>query len=254
MVSHAAVAGTQRDRCSQQTCFFAVAPEISLFWDTTGNVKGLQCRYLLSLYQKVTGSVTFRSRRRFKKESTSMLMALMADAIFIAAVFFEILATLSILQAWFAFPMREVFEPMLGFYRGQALPFLSPGTRLVYAGAPQWFVDASIFSAVFFFLFFIAQARRGMAPYSSECPPATVLRKRSRAEAAVDWALPPALCALGSVLLAPTLLPLLTLPAALVLGLSRLAGKPSWFAVSRSYYVNILVLGAVAGSIWALPV
>ena len=50
---------------------------------------------------------------------------------------------------------------------------------------------------------------------------------------------------------APVLLPFLTVPVALWLLVKRLFGKPAWFTVSASYYVNLVLLGAVAGGIYA---
>ncbi len=174
-----------------------------------------------------------------------MLRALMADAIFIAAVFIESLAALSLLQARHLAVLREEFEPVLAFYRTQLVPVLGYGANIVWPSAPQWFADASILAAILFFLFFIAQARKAMAPYEEPL-------SQARIEAVLDWALPVAFCALGALVTGPTLLPLLTLPAALFLGLGRLAGRPCWFELSRSYYFNILCLGAVLGLILVL--
>ncbi|MBI4723694.1 MAG: hypothetical protein HY765_01340 [Rhodomicrobium sp.] len=181
-----------------------------------------------------------------------MPMALAADAVFSAAVFFEILAALSILQLEYGTALREEFAPVLAFYRQQAVPILASGARFAYANAPQWFQDASILAAVLFFLFFIAQARKAMAPYEDVCPPRGVNGVPSRIETAIDWLLPAAICSLGAFLIAPTLLPFLTLPAALVLAMRRLGGKPCWFEVSRSYYVNLLILAAVVGGVLVL--
>jgi hypothetical protein len=174
------------------------------------------------------------------EEGTSgMLRALSADAIFIAAVLAETIAALSLLQSGHAIVLREEFEPVLAAYRGQALPFIAAGADVVWPLRPQWFADASLLAAIFFFLFFITQTRNAMAPYDGAEPAGDA----SRAERLIDWALPVVLCALGAVILAPTLLPFLTLPAALLLGAGKLLGLHSWFQVSRSYYVNILCLG-----------
>ncbi len=174
-----------------------------------------------------------------------MLRALMADAIFIAAVFIEILAALSLLQARHVAVLREEFEPVLSFYRTQIVPVLGYGANSVWPSAPQWFADASILAAILFFLFFIAQARKASAPYEEPL-------SRARIEAVLDWALPVVFCAFGALVFGPTLLPFLTLPAALFLGLGRLAGQPCWFELSRSYYFNIIYLSAVLAGILGL--
>lgn len=169
-----------------------------------------------------------------------MLKALAADAIFIAALFIEALASLSLLQTVHAISLREEFEPLLGFYRGQAAPLLAAGANVIWPSAPQWFWDASVLAAVFFFLFFIAQARQAMAPYEAAGRPSVI-------EAAIDWVLPAVFCAAGALVFGPTLLPLLTLPAALILGAVKLAGRPCWFELSRGYGFNLLCLGAIFG-------
>ncbi len=174
-----------------------------------------------------------------------MLRALTADAIFIAALFIEILAALSLLQAGQAAVLREAFEPVLAFYRTGVVPVLGYGANAVWPSPPQWFADASILAAILFFLFFIAQARKAMAPY--ENPPS-----QGPIEAALDWALPAAFCAIGALVSGPTLLPFLTLPAALFLGIGKLAARPCWFELSRSYYFNLLCLAAVLGPILVL--
>jgi hypothetical protein len=182
-----------------------------------------------------------------------MLRAVSSDAFFIVAVFFETLAALSLLQSVQAIALPEAFEPVLAFYRTGALPFLAPGAAFFAASAPKWLPDASIIASVFFFLFFIKQARRAMAPYGdgdliedlgSDAP--------DRSEAFVDWVLPPAACAAGAILTAPTMLPFLTLPTALFLTARRLAGFSSWFDLSRSFYVNLLCLGAAVGAAFSL--
>ncbi len=171
-----------------------------------------------------------------------MLAALMADAVSIAAIFAEVLAALSILQSVQAIALREEFVPVLAFYRGQAVPYLAPGAQLFLRPAPPWYADACIFAAVLFFFFFIAQARNAMSPLGGTASGGT------RAEALIDWLLPAALCALAAIVLAPTLLALLTLPAAAFLGFRKLAGRPSWFELSSSYWVNIVfVAGSTVG-------
>ncbi len=177
-----------------------------------------------------------------------MLRALTADAVFIAAVFFEVLAGLSILQSIDAAAVREELEPVLALYRAQAVPILALAARLFWARAPQWFLDAAVLAAVLFFLFFIAQARNAMAPLgaagSSGAAP-----KAHLAEAAIDWLLPVLACGLGAILLAPALLAFLTLPASAVLGLRKLIGRPCWFELSRAYYVNLACAGIALGLI-----
>lgn len=174
-----------------------------------------------------------------------MLGALTADAVFIAAVFVEVLAALSLLQSVQGIALREEFEPVLGFYRTHIAPVLAYGANVIWGAAPQWFADASILAAILFFLFFIAQARKAMAPYEAAA-------SLARAEAVIDWALPALFCALGALVFGPTLLPFLTLPAALFLGLGRLMERPCWFEVSRGYYSNILCLGAALIGMLAL--
>jgi hypothetical protein len=177
-----------------------------------------------------------------------MLRVLSADAIFIAAVLVEIIAALSLLQSSHAIVLREEFEPVLGVYRGQALPFLAAGANAVWPSRPQGFADASLLAGVFFFLFFIAQARNAMAPYDA----AASMRDSGRAERLIDWALPVVLCIFGAFILAPTLLAFLTMPAALFLGVRRLLRLPSWFEVSQSYYVNLLCIGSALLGILSL--
>ena len=171
-----------------------------------------------------------------------MLRALAADAVFLAALFVEALASLSLLQSVRAVTLAEAFEPMLRFYRGGLAPLLAIGANVVWRPAPQWFVDASVLSAILFFLFFIAQARKAMAPYEPAAG------KLSRVEAAVDWLLPAAFCAAGALVLGATLLPLLTMPAALALGAGQRMGRFRWFELSRGYYFNLLCLGAISGA------
>ncbi len=174
-----------------------------------------------------------------------MLRVLAADAVFIAALFVEALASLSLLQSVQAVALREEFEPVLRFYHAKLVPVLAAGANVVWRPAPQWFLDASVLGAILFFLFFIAQARKAMAPYET-------MQSPTRIEAIIDWVLPAVFCAAGALVLGPTLLPLLTLPAALLLGAIRLAGRPCRFELSRSYYVNLLCLGAIPGGIFLL--
>jgi hypothetical protein len=175
-----------------------------------------------------------------------MLTAMLSDALFIGAVFFEALAVLSLLRSAQAIALPEALEPVLTFYREKAMPILTPGTPFVWGSSPGWVADASIVSAVLFFQFFILQARRAMAP----CGGAGPIYKRQpleRIEALIDWALPGAACAAGALIAGPILAPLLTVPAAIMLEVRRLAGSPSWFHVSKSYYLNLLCLGFLFG-------
>jgi hypothetical protein len=172
---------------------------------------------------------------------TDMLRDLVADAAFIASLFVEALASLSLLQSIQAISLREEFGPLLAFYHVKLAPVLAIGADLVWRPAPQLFVDAAVLSAILFFLFFIAQARKAMAPYEPSEP-------LNKIEAFIDWVLPTVFCAAGAIIAGPTLLPLLSIPAALFLGARRLAGRPGRFALSRSYFVNLLCLGAILGA------
>jgi hypothetical protein len=176
---------------------------------------------------------------------TSVLKALVADAAFIAALFVEALASLSLLQSVHPISLREEFEPVLAFYHASLEPVLALGASVVWHTAPQWYVDAAALSAILFFLFFIGQVRKAMAPYE----PAAEL---TVAEAFVDWSLSAAFCAVGALILGPTLLPLLTVPVALLIGAAQLAGWRRRFELSRGYYVNLLCLGALLGGIYVL--
>ncbi len=179
-----------------------------------------------------------------------MLLAMFADAVFCAAFLTEALALVSILQAAHGLELNEAFVPIMRFYHAETAPLLSLGSALFAGKPPIWFADAAIISAVLFFLFFIEQARNAMAPHPDEdgrSSPAP-----TRLEAAIDLVLPPTICGVGAVFTAPTLLPFLTLPVALVLLLRKAFGRPSWFKVSPSFYVNLLLLAAIAGALFAL--
>ena len=118
---------------------------------------------------------------------------------------------------------------------------LAIGANLVWPAAPRWFVDASVLSAILFFLFFIAQARKAMAPYEQAAGQPTI------AEAVADWLLPAVFCAAGALVLGATLLPLLTVPAALVIGAGQ-RGRlvPLVRAVRRLLFQPVLP-GAISG-------
>jgi hypothetical protein len=180
-----------------------------------------------------------------------MLRAIFTDAVFCAALFGESLALLSILQSVSSLDLREEFIPIMNSYHAKTAPLSAIGGSLFAGKPPAWFADAVLIAAVFFFLFFIAQARLAMAPYDDQqgVPP----DEARGLEAAIDFILPAAICAFGAAVTAPTLLPFVTLPIALWLLLKRAFGKPSWFRVSASYYVNIALLVAVAAAIfeWA---
>jgi len=174
-----------------------------------------------------------------------MLRALIADAAFIGALFAEVLASLSLLQSVNAVALREELLPLLAAYRGGVAQDLAAGASLVWRSAPQWYVDAAALGAILFFLFCIAQVRKAMAPYEPT-------GKLTRIEAGIDWALPILICAAGSLILGPTLLPLLTVPAAAILGMARLAGRPHRFELSRGYYVNLLSVGVILAAVLIL--
>ena len=183
-----------------------------------------------------------------------MLRALMADAIFIAAVLIETMAALSLLQSGHAIALPEAFEPVLAFYRNQALSVLAPGAGFLSAVAPYWLADASIIASVLFFLFFIRQARHAMSPHGGEGVPEPGGAKLDRSELIIDWILPAAACAIGALVTAPTLLPFLTVPAAIFLAARKLSGLSNWFEISRSFFANLLCFGAaLGGSLLLLP-
>ncbi|MFZ1108335.1 MAG: hypothetical protein WAN43_08320 [Rhodomicrobium sp.] len=176
-----------------------------------------------------------------------MLMAIVSDTLFFAAFFVESLALISIFQAAYALPLNDALIPVMRAYHVKTAPVSAFGASLF--AAPPWYADAAIIAAVLFFSFFIAQARNAMAPYGDGHGAAY---ETARIEAAIDLILPAAFCAIGAVVTAPALLPFLTPPIALWLLIKRAAGKPSWFEVSPSYYVNLALLGGVAAAIFAL--
>ncbi len=181
-----------------------------------------------------------------------MLGAIAADAIFCGAFLVEIAALLSILQAVAGLALPEPFIPILASYHARTAALSAIGASLFAGKPPVWYGDAVLIAAVLFFSFFIAQARNAMAPYDDGGLPALAEEKPTRLEAAIDLTLPAAACAIGTLLTAPALLAFLTLPVALWLLLKRLFGRPSWFEVSASYYVNIMLLAAVAAAAFAL--
>ena len=180
-----------------------------------------------------------------------MLRTIFADAVFCAALFVESLAVLSILQAVTGLELREEFTPIMNSYHAKTVALSAIGGSLFAGKPPLWFADAVLIAAVLFFLFFIAQARNAMAPYDD--PEGAAPDEARGFEAAIDFFLPAAICVIGAAVTAPSLLPFLTLPIALWLLLKRLFGKPSWFKVSASYYVNIALLAGMAAAIlsWA---
>jgi hypothetical protein len=179
-----------------------------------------------------------------------MLGGLFADAVFCAALFVESLALLSVFQSIAGLELPEELLPILNSYHAKTAPLAAIGGALFASKPPTWYADALLIAAVLFFSFFIAQARNAMAPYDD--PLALPIAEASGLEAAIDFLLPAAVCAIGATLSAPTLLPFLTLPVAVWLLLKRLFGKPSWFKVSPSYYVNIMLLSAIGAAIFAL--
>jgi hypothetical protein len=179
-----------------------------------------------------------------------MLMAIAADAIFCAALFVETLALISIFQAANGLPLHDALIPVMRFYHEKTAPLSAFGSLV---GAQGWAADAAIIAAVLFFSFFIKQARNAMAPYDDDhAPTPSAAYAATRIDAAIDLIFPAAICGIGAAVTAPTLLPFLTLPVALWLLLKRVAGTPSWFEVSPSYYVNLALLACVAAAIYAL--
>ena len=146
--------------------------------------------------------------------------------------------------------LPEEFTPIMNSYHAKTAPFAAIGSAFFASKPPAWYADAVLIAAVLFFQFFIAQARNAMAPYDD--PQAGPISEARGLEAAIDFILPAFVCVIGAVITAPTLLPFLTLPVALWLLLKRAFGKPSWFKVSTSYYVNIVLLAAIAAAIFAL--
>ncbi len=179
-----------------------------------------------------------------------MLRSIFADAVFCAALFVESLALLSIFQAVAGVNLRDEFTPVMSSYHARTAPVSAIGASLFAGKPPAWYADALLIAAALFFLFFIAQARNAMAPYDE--PAGSPILEAKGVEAAIDFFLPTAVCVIGAAITAPTLLPFLTVPIALWLLLKRLFGKPSWFKVSASYYVNILLLAGLATAIFAL--
>jgi hypothetical protein len=178
-----------------------------------------------------------------------MLSLVAGDALFGLTVFIETLAALSILRAVKHVHLPEGLDPILAFYQKNLRPAVADFVPGAGAG---WFDDAYVIAFALFFLFFIAQARRAMAPhpvpFDSLAP-----NRRTIAEIAFDWALPPILCLVGAALASLALLPLLTVPAALWLLCRRLLGRrPSNFALSPLYYVNLLASAGATAAIVGL--
>ena len=180
-----------------------------------------------------------------------MLRAIFADAVFCAALFVESLAVISIFQSVAGLDLPEGFIPIMNSYHAKTAPLSAIGGVIFASKPPTWYADAMLIAAVLFFSFFIAQAQNAMAPYDD--PEAAPIGEVRALESAIDFFLPVAICAIGALLTAPTLLPFLTVPVALWLLLKRMFGKASWFKVSPVYYVNIALLGAIAAAItvWA---
>jgi hypothetical protein len=172
-----------------------------------------------------------------------MILAMGRDALFCIALFFEVLAALDILQTAFALKLHEAFEPLFDFYRLRALPVLAFGARLYPGTAPAWFPSAYFLAAVFFFLFCIRQAYSASEPYAKR--EAIQTERPTPVEAIIDAMLPAVLCACGAVAAAATLLPLLTPLLGLWIAAHTAMGRPCWFEVSRSFYLNIFLLTAI---------
>ncbi len=179
-----------------------------------------------------------------------MLRSIFADAVFCAVLFVESLALLSIFQAAAGVELRDEFTPIMSSYHAKTAPVLAIGATLFAGKPPAWYADALLIAAVLFFLFFIAQARNAMAPYDD--PGGSPIEEAKGVEAAIDFLLPTIVCAIGAAITAPMLLPFVTLPIALWLLVKRLFGKPSWFKVSAGYYLNIILLAAIATAIFSL--
>jgi hypothetical protein len=175
-----------------------------------------------------------------------MLRAIAADAVFCAALLVESLAVLSILESTFGLAFGELSMPILKAWRAATEPFVGFGAAVFSSKPPGWVVDAAAISGALFFLFFIRQARNAIAPFEDGTyPPGAVV---TRYDALIDDAIPTVLCALGAVVFAPTLLPLLTLPVALWFLAKKQFGRPAWFAVSNAYYVNVAALACLAAA------
>lgn len=178
-----------------------------------------------------------------------MLRAVLSDAVFCAGLFVQSLALLSIFQSVKGLDLPEGFIPVMNSYHAMTAPLLGAASVIFAGKPPLWYADAMLIAGVLFFSFFIAQAQNAMAPYDDpDAPPAGEARGL---EAAIDFMLPVAVCAIGAALTAPALLAFLTVPVAVWLLLKRLFGKPSWFKVSAGYYVNLVLLCAVAATIVA---
>jgi len=173
-----------------------------------------------------------------------MIRAIAADAVFCAAFLTESLALLSILHGVYGLALGELFIPIMKTWRAATEPLVGFGAAVFSSNPPLWVADAAAIAGVFFFLFFIRQARNAVAPNEDGTYPADAAR--TRLDAVIDDAIPTVLCAFGAVLLAPTLLPLLTLPVALWLLAKKQLGRPAWFDVSPTYYVNAALLAGVA--------
>lgn len=182
-----------------------------------------------------------------------MVWSIVADGIFACAVLIETLAALSMARLFFQIAPREELDPILAFFHDRILPVLTLPADLIPGTLPPWFADAYAIGVALFFLFFIAQARKAAAPHEvleelDASPP-----RLSPLETVLDAAIPAIFCGLGAILFSLTLLPLLTPLAALWLLARKLTGKPSWFEVSRSYYVNLLLVLGLTVLLLCLP-
>jgi hypothetical protein len=178
-----------------------------------------------------------------------MLKFLFQDAIFAVAVAVQAVAGIRLATAGWNVPALPVLEPVFAAYEAWIVSPIRDVISVVFAGVASWYIDAYVLAAVLMFLFVLAQVKRA----SSVDGAATPLpgEKRDRVEAFFDHALPVAAAAFLSAIAALTLLPLLTPLLALVLLLRKWAGSPSWYAVSRTYYVNaVLVLTFVASVVY----
>ncbi len=169
-----------------------------------------------------------------------MFGAVILDALLGLTVFVETLAAISLLQSLSEMPLREELDPILTFYKSSILPVAAAPAHLVSVSG--WFMDAYVLSLPLCFLFFLRQANIAMAPYGDFLPVSSPHDNVTRSEARLDAVLPVIFCGLGAALTSLTLLPLLTPVAAIWLLYCKRRGTPSWFEVSRLYYVNLYLV------------
>lgn len=180
-----------------------------------------------------------------------MFRSLLKDGLFTALVLLETLALLNIFRVKFAWPLRGELEPVLAFYETSIAPITSFPAHFIFAAARDWYGDAYFVSAVVGFLFFIRQARRAVAPHEADDGRGEDGRGedgRGVLESGIDRAFAFAVAGIAAAALSFALLPLLTPLIAVWLGLAKLAGRPSWYQISRSYFWNLLFVTALSGT------